>query len=386
MLHNFSVASSWTCHWLALVTIQNLSHSIKGLGPTGNFSSNGLELDAHQHHEQLNLSLYCSKRCYISGHDHSFLWPALTCVKFSVFLRMLNIGEFDCIGSSFVYLAHRLPRSELLELFQRDAITAPMTEVQSLHAAYNSSFDLKLTKVPTAGSGSLDEMIHHLMERSSRVAEDATINVPLAEAEPDVFPCLLVNVGSVTGFMRIDKDGTIQLIDVLFRTGKAYFGIGKMLTGCQTFGEMIDMASKGNKRKVDQYTDMHSKVDKDDWYSIMLPSIPYLSYGFGEAADSDPGKLSREDVAHAWLSHVAAELACSVQFACHLHGIKRVFFCGGFCSQSFVRHVITAEFANRLLLQKMFTKVDYIDFDFVKAGEFLGALGCAVADLENKRK
>jgi pantothenate kinase len=298
-----------------------------------------------------------------------------------------NLGEFDCFARSFYYLARRLPRSELLEPFQKDAITDPMKEAESMNTAYKGGIEAKQTDAVGVGNRLYNEVVRRLLERSSRDATDAAVDIPLAEAEPDVFPCLLVYVGSGTGFLLINKDGTFQLVEFLNRTGKSYFGIGKMLTGCQTFDELIDLASKGNRRNVDQYTDVYSKVDVSDFYSALIPPTPYLLYGFGKAADSDPGKLSREDVAHSWLSHVSAELARSIQLVCYLHGIKRVFFCGRFCSRPLVRQIITAEFAHRLLIQQTYVEVDdYIDLDFIKGGEFIGVLGCVVTDLLTKQK
>jgi pantothenate kinase len=312
-------------------------------------------------------------------------------------VKVENLAEFDSIVRSFVYFSRRLPRSELLEPFQKDAITESIKEMQSMYGAYQASVDAKLTTAITSDTGPFNEAVRRLLERSSKVAEDAAVKIPLTEAEPDIFPCLLVYVGSATSIMRIEKNGSFQVADCLYRNGKSYFGIGKMLTGCQTFDDLIDMASKGNNRNVDQYVDRFIKTGDggssnsssaaanvaDDWSSALIPQLPYLLYGFGEAVDSDPGKLKPEDVACSWLKHAAGELARTVQLACHLRRINRVFFAGGFCSRPFVRHVITAEFANRLLLQLACEEVGgYIDFDFVKAGEFLGALGCAVADLQ----
>jgi pantothenate kinase len=310
-------------------------------------------------------------------------------------VKVEYLMETDCVVCAFTYLAHRLPRSELLEPFQKDAITEPMQDILSINAGYKSMVEAKVTKATSASNASLNEVVRCLLEKSSRVAENAASDVALTEAEPDVFPCLFVVVGSTTSVQRIEKDGTFQLVDCSMHSGKSYFGIGKMLTGCQTFDDLIDMASKGNKRNVHQYTTAFSKTDEGSWnsaadaatadnfYAEVKQPTPSLMYGFGEAADSDPGKLKPEDVAHAWLSHAASEIARSVQLACHLRRIKRVFFAGGFCSRPFVRHVITAEFAYRLLQQLACDEVgDYIDFDFVKAGECIGALGCAVADLQ----
>jgi pantothenate kinase len=292
-----------------------------------------------------------------------------------------------------------MARSELLEPFQKDAITEAIKEAQSMNMSYRASIDDKFTESVCVGDGRLfNEVIRRLLDRSSKVAEDAAVTVPLTEAELDVFPCLLVHAGSTTTFLRIEDNGTFQLVDCSLRSGKSFIGIGKMLTGCQTFDELVDMASKGNKRNVDQYSDFFTKTNDgcskpaaaaadDDWYSTMFQSTPFLCYGFGTAADSDPGKLSPEDVAHAWLSHSAAELVRSVQHTCHLRRLKRVFFSGGFCNRPFVRQVLAAEFVNRLLIQLICDEVvDCIDFDFIKAGEFLGALGCAVADLQHASK
>jgi len=61
------------------------------------------------------------------------------------------------------------------------------------------------------------------------------------------------------------------------------------------------------------------------------------------------GQLKREDSARAWLNCLVLDLVQCVQLISQCHGIKRVFFCGGFCSTPLVRSIITTEFVRRKL-------------------------------------
>lgn len=68
-------------------------------------------------------------------------------------------------------------------------------------------------------------------------------------------------------------------------------------------------------------------------------------------------EFRREDLARAWLNYLILDLAQLVYTTCRWHGIKRVFFCGGFCSHPLVRHVITTEMARRNLFWSHMSQV-----------------------------
>ena len=57
--------------------------------------------------------------------------------------------------------------------------------------------------------------------------------------------------------------------------------------------------------------------------------------------------FKREDLARTVLEFIVQDLVQTAQLVCRCHGIKRVFFSGGFCCTPLVRGIITAEYVRR---------------------------------------
>jgi len=69
---------------------------------------------------------------------------------------------------------------------------------------------------------------------------------------------------------------------------------------------------------------------------------------------TNAGKFKREDLARALLNYVVLDVIQLVQLVSSLHGIKRVFFCGGVSSSPLVRRLITTEYVRRNLYMLSF--------------------------------
>jgi type II pantothenate kinase len=213
--------------------------------------------------------------------------------------------------------------------------------------------------------------------------------LPLLEAEPDVFPCILSICGSAFFSLRIEKDGSFKIADGTTRSGKAVFGIGALLTGCETYSELIQLAEKGSPRGVDQYTDELGEIsDAADGDSSMYTKhdevqlAPAVVFSFGKTVGRKLADLKREDLARSWLTYFILDLVQCTHFLATSHGIKRVFFSGGFCDHPLVRNIITTEFVRRSLTRTLLSAPGAVQFDFIKPGAYLGALGCLVSDIE----
>jgi len=76
------------------------------------------------------------------------------------------------------------------------------------------------------------------------------------------------------------------------------------------------------------------------------------------------GKFKREDLARALLNTLVLDTVQCVQLVSNCHGIKRVFFCGGFGSTPLVRRMITTEWVRRNLQLITFGSVTHLSFLF----------------------
>jgi pantothenate kinase len=302
----------------------------------------------------------------------------------------IDEGEFNT--RSFVYLARHLSRQELLEPFPVEATAEPLDHVNYVMQIFRGMPEGIRSHVPSSGR-TFNDALRRVMDRSAAVASLATggNRIPLVEAEPDVFPCLTVACGSAVMYTLVDKDGRYTLVDGLNNGGSAFLGLGNIAVGAKTFTELIQLASKGDHRNVDFFYSFRamasgeslSKQENDMYHKLESTTSSYPLYCFGRAVGVNRDELKREDVARAVLNYVVRDIVKSAQFLCQIHGVGRVFFYGGLCNHPFVRSAITAEFIYRMLFHRLAVEIDrYIEFDFIRPGTYLGALGCAVNDVE----
>ena len=85
-----------------------------------------------------------------------------------IFCRIENQMEHDCFANAFVYLASHLPKTSL---FEPQSSEGPVQGV---------------TEAGPVGLGSQESML------------------PVAEAESDLYPCMMAVLGSAFTFHRVD--------------------------------------------------------------------------------------------------------------------------------------------------------------------------------------
>jgi type II pantothenate kinase len=72
-----------------------------------------------------------------------------------------------------------------------------------------------------------------------------------AEARPDVYPYLLVNIGSGVSMIKVSGPKQFQRVGGTHLGGGTFWGIMSMLTGARTFDDMLAMADRGDNSGVD---------------------------------------------------------------------------------------------------------------------------------------
>jgi len=115
---------------------------------------------------------------------------------------MQQLTEFDCFMKSFTYLAARLPRTEFLEPFLDDAIVGPVEKMKKRIALMTKMKDLQLSEVLGVDENAFMAGMQLAIGKPPEAALQAG-DVPLSEAEPDMYPCLLAMCGSGFGFFKV---------------------------------------------------------------------------------------------------------------------------------------------------------------------------------------
>jgi len=114
--------------------------------------------------------------------------------------------EFDCFIKSFTYLAARLPRSELLQPFLDDATVEPVESMKKQMSIYMKMREDHLSSgLGDFDAGAFMAGLQQVLGKPTEASEASlqVADLPLSEAEPDMYPCLLVMCGSGYGFFKV---------------------------------------------------------------------------------------------------------------------------------------------------------------------------------------
>ena len=123
--------------------------------------------------------------------------------------RLQQQAEFDCFAKSFTYLAARLPRSEFLEPYLDEATVEPVKNLKRQIEMFQRARDENLTSVLEGfDAATIMAGMQLALSKPSEAALQVG-DVPLSEAEPDMYPCLLALCGSGYGFFKVNIDELI---------------------------------------------------------------------------------------------------------------------------------------------------------------------------------
>ncbi len=123
------------------------------------------------------------------------------------------------------------------------------------------------------------------------------------ESSNDVYPYLLVNIGSGVSFLKVSGPREYQRVGGTSLGGGTLWGLLSLLTGARTFDEMLDLASRGDNTKVDMLV---GDIYGTDYGKIGLKSTTIAS-SFGkvfrkkrqaENEAEDSGGLRHKDRRH----------------------------------------------------------------------------------------
>ncbi|KAL8035824.1 hypothetical protein ABFX02_12G120900 [Erythranthe guttata] len=183
----------------------------------------------------------------------------------------------------------------------------------------------------------------------------------------DLYPYLLVNVGSGVSMIKVDGDNEFERVSGTSVGGGTFWGLGKLLTKCQSFDELLELSRQGNNRVIDMLVgDIYGGMD----YSKIGLTSTAIASSFGKAV-SESKELEdyrAEDVARSLLRMISNNIGQIAYLNALRFGLKRIFF-GGF----FIRgHAYTMD---TLSVAVNFWSKGEAKALFLRHEGFLGALG-----------
>ncbi|KAI9125014.1 hypothetical protein K1719_003630 [Acacia pycnantha] len=183
----------------------------------------------------------------------------------------------------------------------------------------------------------------------------------------DLYPYLLVNIGSGVGMYKVDGDGKFERVSGTSIGGGTFWGLGKLLTKCKSFDDLLELSFRGNNRAIDMLIgDIYGGMN----YSKIGLSSTIIASSFGKVIsdNKDLEDYKPEDIAQSLLRMTSNNIGQISYLNALLFGLKRIFFAGFFIrSHPFTMDTLSAavDFWSKGEAKAMFLKHE----------GFLGAMG-----------
>ncbi|KAK3925782.1 4'-phosphopantetheine phosphatase [Frankliniella fusca] len=152
-------------------------------------------------------------------------------------------------------------------------------------------------------------------------------------ADPNIFPYMLVNIGSGVSIMKVESENCHERIGGTATGGGTFWGLGSLLTSAKGFDELLDLAEKGDHRNVDVLVGDLSGSD----YEKFGLSGDLIASAFGKAMNCNnasnekcKSQFAEADIAKSLLFTISNDIG---QIAClyaMMHNLKKVYFGGHF--------------------------------------------------------
>ncbi|KAJ6970508.1 pantothenate kinase 2-like [Populus alba x Populus x berolinensis] len=183
----------------------------------------------------------------------------------------------------------------------------------------------------------------------------------------DLFPYLLVNIGSGVSMIKVDGDGKFERVSGTNVGGGTYWGLGRLLTKCKSFDELLELSQRGDNRTIDMLVgDIYGGMD----YSKIGLSASTIASSFGKTI-SEKKELTDyrpEDISLSLLRMISYNIGQISYLNALRFGLKRIFF-GGFFIRGHAYTMDTISFAVH------FWSKGEAQAMFLRHEGFLGVLG-----------
>ncbi|KAA8593551.1 hypothetical protein FQN60_009667 [Etheostoma spectabile] len=242
---------------------------------------------------------------------------------------------------SFDHTTKEATGDNLYEISMQEEVTARLHFIKFENAYIETCLDFVKdhlvnteTKVIKATVDKEDEMtclikgcnfvLRNIPHEAFVYAKHADSEFRFQTTQPDIFPYLLVNIGSGVSIVKVESEDKFERIGGSSIGGGTFWGLGALLTKTKRFDELLQLASKGQHTSVD----MLVKDIYGGSYGSLGLTGDLIASSFGKSATADK-EFSKEDMAKSLLHMISNDIG---QLAClyaKLHNLSRVYF-GGF--------------------------------------------------------
>ncbi|KAJ2147465.1 hypothetical protein IW136_000121 [Coemansia sp. RSA 678] len=174
----------------------------------------------------------------------------------------------------------------------------------------------------TAG---LNFLIREVADEVFTYSEDTPMQ--FVDAAADMFPYMLVNIGSGVSILKVTGDDEFERISGTSLGGGTLWGLLNLLTGVRSFDAMLDMTKTGDNAKVDM---MVGDIYGTNYGRIGLKASNIASSMGGVYRKTLDKHFDDSDVARSILYMVSNNIGQIAYLNAQLHGIRHIYFGGYF--------------------------------------------------------
>lgn len=193
--------------------------------------------------------------------------------------------------------------------------------------------------------------------------------------QKDLYPYLLVNIGSGVSMIKVESDSKFERVSGTSVGGGTFLGLGKLLTKCRSFDDLLELSHQGNNREIDMLVgDIYGGMD----YSKIGLASTAIASSFGKAISKEQEleDYRPEDIARSLLRMISNNIGQIAYLNALRFGLKRIFL-GGF----FIRgHAYTMD---TISVAVNFWSNGEAKAMFLRHEGFLGALGAFMSYEKN---
>jgi type II pantothenate kinase len=151
------------------------------------------------------------------------------------------------------------------------------------------------------------------------------------------YPYLLVSIGTGVSILRVDGPRKHERISGSTIGGGTYWGLCRLLTGCSSFKDILNLASKGDSSKVDMMVgDIYGKDSKALEKIGLSSDIVASSFGKLVANQNPLEDIKEEDLARALLLMVTNNIGQVAHLNAKLHQTRKIYFIGTFLQHNVI--------------------------------------------------
>lgn len=183
----------------------------------------------------------------------------------------------------------------------------------------------------------------------------------------DMFPYLLVNIGSGVSMIKVDGERNYQRVSGTNVGGGTYWGLGRLLTKCKSFDELLELSQRGDNSNIDMLVgDIYGGMD----YAKIGLSASTIASSFGKtiSGSKEISDYRPEDISLSLLRMISYNIGQISYLNALRYGLKRIFF-GGFFIRGHAYTMDTISFAVH------FWSKGQAQAMFLRHEGFLGVLG-----------